>query len=335
MLNPNSWLAALLVLLAIFAMVTPAQTITGTMTGSVVDPRGAAVVGAEVSVAQDATGTKRTVQTNELGDFQIGSLQPGVYTMTVATAGFKTLQRTNIDSFQATARRRFAQHIQFGLAWTWSMAFNFANFDANPVSVLADPRYRDYGLSSSDRTHNLRIDWTYDLPHVRSGNSVIDYVFSRWQLSGITSFVSGQPLAISYTTVTPVDITGTPSQGARIDVVSDPVLPKSERTFSRNFATEAFALPARNTFGNSATTQIRGPGTENWDMVLIRELPIREQIRMQFRVEAFNAFNHTQFATLDTSARFDAAGNQVNARFGEFLSSRPPRIMQLALRFMF
>ena len=64
-------------------------------------------------------------------------------------------------------------------------------------------------------------------------------------------------------------------------------------------------------------------------MVLNKDLLIREQFRTQLEMEAYNAFNQTQFAT------FDAAGNQVNARFGEFLASRPPRIMQFALRFIF
>ena len=67
----------------------------------------------------------------------------------------------------------------------------------------------------------------------------------------------------------------------------------------------------------------------------MKNLPITERVRMQFRVEAYNAFNHTQFASLDTTARFDAQGNQVNSRFGEFLSSRAPRIMQFALRLYF
>lgn len=242
---------------------------------------------------------------------------------------------SNYHSMQVTARRRFAQRVQFGFAWTWSKAMNYTNFDNNPVSVLASPRYWNYGLSLFDRTHNARIDWTWDLPKARTGSAVFDYVLNNWQLSGITSFISGEPLGISFTTVTPIDLTGTASQGARVNVTGNAVLPKSERTFSRNFRTEVFQLPARGTFGNSATTQIRGPGINNWDMVLIKDLPIREPIRMQFRLEAFNAFNHTQFATLDTAARFDAAGNQVNARFGEFLSSRPPRILQLALRFLF
>lgn len=95
---PNSHLRAAMpvLLLALFAAMAAAQTITGTLVGSVVDPSGAAVTNAEVSVVQKATGAKRTVKTNEQGDFLIGSLQPGEYTLSVTSAGFKTLQRTGI-----------------------------------------------------------------------------------------------------------------------------------------------------------------------------------------------------------------------------------------------
>ena len=58
-------------------------------------------------------------------------------------------------------------------------------------------------------------------------------------------------------------------------------------------------------------------------------------MRIQFRWEMYNAFNHTQFSSFDTSARFDPAGNQVNTRFGEYTAARSPRIMQFSLRFMF
>ena len=118
-------------------------------------------------------------------------------------------------------------------------------------------------------------------------------------------------------------------------MTGDAVLAKGERTFSRNFRTEVFRRPALNTFGNSGVTQIRGPGINNWDMVLMKNLPIKERLRIQFRAEAYNVFNQTQFSTLDTATRFDAAGNQVNARFGEFLAARPPRVMQFALRLYF
>jgi hypothetical protein len=242
---------------------------------------------------------------------------------------------SNYHSMQVTARRRFTKGFQFGMAWTWSKAMNYNNFDTNTVSVLVPVRVWNYGLSTSDRTHNMRIDWTWDIPTPNLTNRIANYAVKNWQLSGITSFVSGQPLGIGYTLVSAIDITGTASQGARVDVTGNPVIPKSQRTFSRNFNPDVFRLPARGTFGNSATTQIRGPGINNWDISLLKTLPIHDRVRLQFRAEAYNAFNHTQFATLDTTARFDAQGNQVNTRLGEFLSSRAPRIMQLALRVYF
>jgi hypothetical protein len=57
--------------------------------------------------------------------------------------------------------------------------------------------------------------------------------------------------------------------------------------------------------------------------------------QFQLRWEIYNIFNHTQFMTLDTTPRFDAAGNQVNANFGSVTAARSPRIMQASLRFLF
>lgn len=157
-----------------------------------------------------------------------------------------------------------------------------------------------------------------------------------WQLSGIASFISGAPVGIGLTTVTPYDITGSPNLAARVDAISNPVLPKSERTFSRNFRTDVFRLPARGTIGTAQNPLLRGPGVNNFDISLFKSFAIHEQVRAQFRCEMYNAFNHTQFSAFDTVARFDVAtGAQVNQRLGEFTAARTPRIMQLALRLTF
>jgi hypothetical protein len=58
-------------------------------------------------------------------------------------------------------------------------------------------------------------------------------------------------------------------------------------------------------------------------------------MKIQLRLEAYNAFNHTQFASMDTTARFDASGNLTNTTFGQILSSRTPRQVQIAGRFTF
>jgi len=160
-------------------------------------------------------------------------------------------------------------------------------------------------------------------------------LLNDWTVSGIASFISGAPLGVGFSQVVATDITGSPTDGARIVVTGNPVLPKSERTFSRNFRTDVFRVPAVGTIGNAAKTLIRGPGINNWDIAIFKSFPIKEQVRLQFRGEMYNAFNHTQFSGLDTAARFDAQGRQVNARFGEFTAARNPRIVQLALRFYF
>ncbi len=242
---------------------------------------------------------------------------------------------SNYHSMQVTARRRFTQSVQFGLSWTWSKAMDYADFDTTGVSVQVPVRVWNYGLASFDRTHIFKLDWVWNLPKAPVQSRVARYALHDWQLSGITSFISGSPLGIGYATTNSLDITGSATQGARVVVLGDAVLSKGERTFSRNFKTEMFARPAVGTVGNAATTQIRGPGVNNFDMSLFKDFPIRESMKLQFRAEAYNLFNHTQFSGLDTTARFDASGNQVNTNFGAFTAARGPRILQFALRFYF
>ena len=119
-------------------------------------------------------------------------------------------------------------------------------------------------------------------------------------------------------------------------LTGNPVLPKCERTFDRNFRTDVVKMPAIGTIGNSAINVIRGPGINNWDVSLFKNIPIVERLKLQFRWELYNIFNHTQFSAYDTTARFDAnTGEQLNSRLGQFTAARSPRIMQFALRLSF
>ncbi len=243
---------------------------------------------------------------------------------------------SNYHSLQVTANRRFARGFQFGAAWTWSKAMDFNSSDQSTVSALLPVRVWNYGLSDFDRTHILKLNWLWQAPRAPVSSAVVDKILNHWQISGIASFVSGNPTGVGWSTTTALDITGTPSQGARIVVLDNPVLPKSKRTFHRYFNTDVFRLPEVGTFGNAARTVIRGPGINNWDIAVFKDFPVTERARFQFRCETYNTFNHTQFSGLDTTARFDAkTGEQVNARFGELTGARSPRIIQLALRFLF
>jgi hypothetical protein len=156
-----------------------------------------------------------------------------------------------------------------------------------------------------------------------------------WQLAGITSFISGAPLTPGFSTTNGMDITGS-TEGARIQVVGDPTLAKSDKTFYRTFNTAAFGLPAVGTFGNAGVGILRGPGINNWDISASKRFPLFSDTRwIQFRAELFNAWNHTQFSSVYSSAQFNPAGQQVNPNFGGYSASRPPRIIQLSLKAVF
>src|SRR6266496_1396851 len=73
-----------------------AQTVTGTISGSVTDPNGAVVAGANVTLINDQTNDKRDQATNESGRFNFASLQPGGYTLRIEHQGFETLLRTKV-----------------------------------------------------------------------------------------------------------------------------------------------------------------------------------------------------------------------------------------------
>ncbi|MGH9657403.1 MAG: carboxypeptidase regulatory-like domain-containing protein [Bryobacteraceae bacterium] len=243
--------------------------------------------------------------------------------------GYRDASATsNYHSLQVTVNRRFARGLEFGASWTWSKALDFVDGDQARVTTLVSPRVWNYGLAGFDRTHILKVNWLWDIPGRRR-------LLNGWQLNGIAGFTSGSPVGISYTLVNAADISGTPSLASRVVLTGDPVLPKSERTFDRNFRTEVVRAPAAGTIGNAAKTNVRGPGINNWDIALFKNFPLRERINAQFRAELYNAFNHTQFSAFDATARFDAAGRQVNTAFGRFTTSRTPRIAQLALRLSF
>ncbi|MBL8211955.1 MAG: carboxypeptidase regulatory-like domain-containing protein [Bryobacterales bacterium] len=242
---------------------------------------------------------------------------------------------SNYHSLQVTANRRFARNLEFGLAWTWSKAMDYTDGEWGAINTVAPLRDWNYGLAGFDRTHVLKLNWLFSTPNFRFGFKPIGAVVNGWQVSGILTFQSGAPVGIGYSQVVAADLSGTPSISPRVLVTGNPVLPKNERTFSRNFRTDVFRLPAAGTLGTMSKTLLRGPGINNWDVAVFKNFQIREGLRAQFRSEFYNAFNHTQFSAFDTAARFDAAGNQVNARFGEFTTARDPRVLQLAIRVQF
>ena len=88
-------------------------------------------------------------------------------------------------------------------------------------------------------------------------------------------------------------------------------------------------------WGNAPKDVFRGPGIDNLDTSLFKNFSFTERLRGQFRVEAYNVLNHTNFSGVDTSAQFDATGKQTNSTFGQYNAAQFPRRLQLVLRLNF
>jgi hypothetical protein len=262
---------------------------------------------------------------------------------------------SSYHSLQVQAQRRFSRRLLFGASWTWSKAMDYSDGDQGTVSTYVSRREFDYGEATYDRTHVLAINYQVDLPHASRAvnNVVVKKVFDDWQLAGITRFQSGSPLSIGTLGTgnldSSLDITGG-GDGWRAVMVGNPILPKSQRTVDEYFNTAAFAGPGVGqpvpttlagvqrilALGNTPSSFGRGPGINNFNISLFKNVLVRERLRFQLRAEAYNAFNHTQFSTVNTSAKWNYTTGAITAtQFGQITAARDPRYMQMALRISF
>ena len=242
--------------------------------------------------------------------------------------------------------------LQFGVAYTHSKAMDYAEGDSTTSVAVATYQNRvnyDYGLAGYDRPNILTFHFLYDVPRLSRvvPNRIVRTVFDGWQVSDITSFISGAPSAISITT-SPTALLGG-GDPVRALMVGNPNGPK---TFDQWFNVAAFAAPSAPNYqkaclagacpaltianlGDAPQMPIRGPGVANWNTSLFKNFDVKERFHFQFRAEAYNTFNHTQFSSVNTSLTFNSAGVNTNNAAGQITAARDPRIMQLALRLMF
>jgi hypothetical protein len=249
-------------------------------------------------------------------------------------------------SLQVQLNRRVAQSLQFGIAYTYSRAYGTeigtCNYPTGTAACTINQYVPSstwlYGLESYNQNHVFVANYQYNLPRASSlvPNRVVKAVFDRWELSGIYTYGSGFPFGVTVSSSALTDISGS-NILARPNVVSGVDPNSAPHNFSQWFDTAAFAMPAKGTFGNSGPNNYTGPPINNWDMTLMKSFQLgkSEGRRIRFRAEAYNIFNHTQFLTINSAARFDANGNQINSQLGQATAARPPRILQLAATLYF
>lgn len=233
---------------------------------------------------------------------------------------------SNYNSLQVRLDSRRWHGLMYGVSYTFSKTLGTADTDTSRVSPFFAPRSRNYGRLAYDRPQVFSFWYNYQVPNARRrlSSRLLGQMSSGWQFAGTARYQDGGLFNPSFSTLVFRETVGTPSEGARIDIV-DPRAPLESR----------FQAPAAGGIGNAGHNILRHPGFFNLDASVFRDFRFEKRYVLQLRFETYNSLNHTQISALSTAARFDEVNAQIDPLFLQPNAARSPRRVQLALRFNF
>jgi len=241
-----------------------------------------------------------------------------------------TVFDSNYHSLQMSLQKRIRGGSLVNINYTWSHALTDAGSDFSTPQNNADIR-SDYGPATFDRRHIFNANFVWVMPWLKSQQGFLGHAFGGWELSGIITFNAGLPLTVTGISADPAGLgllDPNTNAAARPDQLGDPNK-GAPHTAAQWFNTATFADvdPANLRPGNARPGSIRGPGIERYDLSLFKNIKLKETVGMQFRLESFNVFNHTNFQDIDT--------NLFSGTFGQVVGVHNPRIVQLGLKLNF
>jgi hypothetical protein len=253
-------------------------------------------------------------------------------------AYFATMANSNYNSLETTLRHTVGR-LEFLAAYTYSKALdNSSGWGAggdliNPI----DPKISK-SLSAFDLTHNFVMSYSYHVPFDKMWRP--NRLTDGWILTGITRFTTGLPILLQE----PDDhsLLGTGFSGPCGCMVDVPNVTPGSLQFTNPrkgnpsagtdpyFNTALFSDETTGYLGDANRRYFHGPGLNNWDLALLKDLRLTESKRLEFRAEFFNVYNHAQFGMPSSSI-----GNILNSSFGFVTNANPARIGQFAVKFYF
>jgi hypothetical protein len=243
--------------------------------------------------------------------------------------------RSNYDSLQVSATKRYSRGYTLQLAYTLSKTQDHNSIGPNTLQAPqnpADPE-AEWALADYHRRHVLRVNGMWELPRMEQRAPVVRHLVGGWRLAGIVSVLSGAPFTV--TSGADVALLG-PSRalGAqRPNLVADPALDgdrSRQERIAQYFNPAAFARPAAGTFGTAGRNAVIGPGLFTADASMTKQFhwwPSAPGRRIELRVEAFNLFNTVNLG--------NPIANMSSPAFGRIQTAGDARVIQMGLRFAY
>jgi hypothetical protein len=245
------------------------------------------------------------------------------------------------NALQIDVHGQVTRELQLQTGYTYSKAVDSATSNGsggdlqNVTNPYAGWRY-DSGPGIYDRNNVLFFNFVYDIPLFNHTDSkVLKATLGGWALSGIITAESGAPLNMGVNGTTSASVIGNTSNRPN---VNGPI--KYPQTAAQWFDPSVFSAPActiggsgADCYGNLGHNAVRGPGRDNWNMSLLKNFAMTERFNLQFRADAFNMWNHTQF-----KGDYNNGGISTNfgsSNFGAVTSAFDGRQFQLALKLIY
>ncbi len=319
--------------------------------GNPISPAGQAECAADPACIAD--------RANQHVDYPTHALYaPGNIFASVGTQG--TFGVSSYNSLQITLTKRLSHGLSFLAAYTWSHSIDdtsgYEGSGAAPGYLrAADPydfaSYRGDSIFDARQRFVFSYDWLIPSASKRWNNVFAREILDGWKLAGITTLQSGFPVTVGdglgfqslscdqyvyYACWDTPNAVGTPTtynvrNSTLVNTASNPANTTAKNDYY--FNPNAFAVEAFGTLGNEGRNNFHGPGINNTDLSLIKDVKLlKESQKLELRMDTFNTFNHTQFRYSSSILSF----SDINSgNFGRALSAAPGRVVQLAVKLYF
>ncbi|MGA9073427.1 MAG: hypothetical protein WB368_04915, partial [Candidatus Sulfotelmatobacter sp.] len=256
------------------------------------------------------------------------------------------IANSSYNALEASLRKRFGHGLSFLASYTLSKSiddvssFNITGSASQPVAGENDLAQNPFDLAAErgrsmfDARHRLVLSYQWSLPFWRQPHTWYEHVLGDWQLNGIAAFMSGTPFTVFDSSDNSLqggapEITGFSAN--RPNLIGNPN--SGPHTPEEWFNVSAFQKLAPDplgrfqVFGDEGRNVVQGPRYVNWDFSAFKNIQVAESKELQFRAEFFNFLNHTNFRL--------PVSDISSPDFGQIQADLGPRVIQLALKFLF
>jgi hypothetical protein len=256
------------------------------------------------------------------------------------------IANSSYNALEASLRKRFSHGLSFLASYTWShsiddvSSFNITGSASQPVAGENDLAQNPFDLAAErgpsmfDARNRFVLSYQWSLPFLQHSSNWYGKVFGNWQLNGIFTAMSGTPFTVFDSNDVSLqgqapEISGFSAN--RPDVIGNPN--SGPRTAQQWFNVKAFQqlqpdpLGRFEVFGNEGRNAVLGPRYVNWDASAFKKIRLTESKELQFRGELFNVLNHANFRL--------PVSDIESPTFGQIQSDVSPRVIQVALKFLF